>query len=63
VYVWSEGGRGWAHSIEDELIKLVNGARVDESLSQMIPENIITAINEVYLPKEETTFHEVYISG
>jgi len=38
-------------------------AREEDRDSQMIKLKRITAVKEVYLPKEETTFHEVNASG
>jgi len=61
--VCSAGGRFWSHSMEEEKIKLLIIAREEEIDSQMINLNKITAITEVYLPKEETTFHVVKASG
>jgi len=61
--VCSAGGRFWSHSMEEEKIKLLIIAREEEIDSQMINPNKITAITEVYLPKEETTFHVVKASG
>jgi hypothetical protein len=61
--VWSEGGRAWDHSIEEELISEFGISRLALIASQMIALNISTATKEVYLPKEDTTFHEVNISG
>jgi hypothetical protein len=49
--------------MEEEKIKLLIIAREEEIDSQMINLNKITAMTEVYLPKEETTFHVVKASG
>jgi hypothetical protein len=61
--VCSAGGRFWSHSIEDEKIKLLIKVRKEEIDSQIINLNKITATTEVYLPKEDTIFHEVKASG
>jgi hypothetical protein len=61
--VCSAGGRFCNHSIDEEKIKLLIIAREEETASQIINLNKITAMTEVYLPKEETTFHVVKASG
>jgi len=61
--VWSDGGLLLNHSIKDKLINEFITGRFAVIASQIIYLNIRTAITEMCLPIEETTFHEVNASG
>jgi hypothetical protein len=63
VYKWSAGGRLCIHSIDGDGIEETCTLRPEASASHKITLNITTAITDVYLPIEETTFHIVYASG
>jgi len=52
-----------SHSIDEDEIKLLTAGRDVAKASQIINLKIIIATTEVYLPIEDTTFHEVNASG
>ncbi len=53
----------WNHSIEVEVLFLVNQIREEDSDSQIIHTKKITDKNEIKDPKEDTTFQVVKASG
>jgi len=63
LYEWFDGGVFWIHSRWVDLFVLRVIIRLEEIASHRIRLNIITAINDVYLPKEEIIFHAVKASG
>lgn len=56
-------GDAFLHSMDEGIKFEFKNGRGETTLSQMIHIKIITEINEINLPKEETTFHVMKASG